>query len=195
MEQKSKRQLRRDRQRKERVRTRVILGGVGIVVLAVVGVLTWSAVKPAAGEAMALMPANHVPEGVDPGSYNTDPPTSGQHYPDSLDAGFYHEGDLETLPSYPVGYLVHNLEHGYVIFWYNCGVLDDAGCQDLKGQIGAVMERFDGVKVIAFPWESLDVPVVMTSWGRMQRLETFDTKVAVRFVDRNRNRAPEPQAP
>ena len=115
MAQKSKRQLRRDRQRKERVRTRVILGGVGIVVLAVVGVLTWSAVKPAAGEAMALMPANHVPEGVDPGSYNTDPPTSGQHYPDSLDAGFYHEGDLETLPSYPVGYLVHNLEHGYVI--------------------------------------------------------------------------------
>ena len=27
---------------------------------------------------------------------------------------------MPNLPQYPEGYLVHNLEHGYVIFWYNC---------------------------------------------------------------------------
>jgi hypothetical protein len=195
MTQMSKRQRRRDQQRRARLRSRIVFGGIGIAVLAIVGALIWSAVRPAAGEAKALMPADHVPEGIDPGPYNTDPPTSGPHYPDSLEAGFYHQSDLETLPDYPVGYLVHNLEHGYVIFWYNCALVDERDCQDLKSQIGGVMERFEGVKVIAFPWETLDVPVVMTSWGRMQRMETFDTNAAIRFVDRNRNRAPEPQAP
>jgi hypothetical protein len=113
-----------------------------------------------------------------------------------LQAGFYHESDLVSLPPHPVGNLVHNLEHGYVIFWYNCDVLQDAaGCGALKAEIQDVMDRYDGIKLIAFPWESLDVPVVMTTWGRMLRFDSFNAGDAGNFVRSNRNRAPEPHAP
>jgi hypothetical protein len=57
------------------------------------------------------------------------------------------------------------------------------------------MDEFNGLKLIAFPWNSLEVPVAMTSWGRLQRFETFDLSRARAFVKANRNRAPEPDAP
>jgi len=37
--------------------------------------------------------------------------------------------------------------------------------------------------------------VAMTSWGQLQEFEVFDEDLAATFVDRNRNRAPEPNAP
>ena len=99
------------------------------------------------------------------------------------------------MADYPEGYLVHNLEHGYVIFWYNCNLLDEQNCSELKIQIKSVMDEFNGVKLIAFPRESLDVPVVMTSWGQLQQFEVFNENPAASFVESNRNRAPEPNAP
>jgi hypothetical protein len=196
MAQQSKREkLRTQRIKKRRVRT-IIWGGVGVIIVVLVGILISDAVRPATGEAMPVMPADHIPDGTEPGPYNTDPPTSGHHYADSLQAGFYHESDLASLPPYPVGNLVHNLEHGYVIFWYNCDALEGAAdCSALKAEIQEVMDRYDGIKLIAFPWESLDEPVVMTTWGRMLRFDTFDAGDAGDFVSRNRNRAPEPHAP
>lgn len=196
MGKKTTRERLRKRRQRERLRSYLIWGSLGAIVMILIGALIWSSVKPAAGEAVGLMPNyNHVEEGTDPGPFNSDPPTSGPHYASDLTAGFYEESEIEGIGPYPSGYLVHNLEHGYVIFWYNCAVLDKAGCTELKGQIQEVMEEAMNTKLIAFPWNSIDVPVVMTSWGRMQRFENFDPKLALRFVGSNRNRAPEPQAP
>jgi hypothetical protein len=36
--------------------------------------------------------------------------------------------------------------------------------------------------------------VVMTSWGRMLEMDTFDSTVARDFVQLNRNQSPEPHA-
>jgi hypothetical protein len=101
---------------------------------------------------------------------------------------------LNAIPENPEGYLVHNLEHGYVIFWYNYNLLDEQECNDLKGQIQATMDEHNGVKLIAMPRNSIDVPLVLTSWGRMQKFETFDSDSVNSFISRNRNRAPEPNA-
>ena len=180
---------------------RMVWAGAGVVVLAVISLIVWQTSRPAAAEAEAIgeiIPINsteHIPEGTDPGSYPSDPPAGGVHYEDTLPARFYHEEDLASLGQYPQGYLVHNLEHGHVIFWYNCAVLDEAGCEQLKSQIQGVIDAFDGVKVLAFPWKSLDVPVVATSWGRLQSFESFDADLSERFVRGNRNKAPEPNAP
>jgi hypothetical protein len=65
----------------------------------------------------------------------------------------------------------------------------------LKTQIQSVINGFNSVKLIAFPWESLDIPVAMTSWGQLQEFEVFNEALAATFVDRNRNWAPEPNAP
>ena len=102
---------------------------------------------------------------------------------------------MASLPQYPEGYLVHNQEHGYVIFWYNCDILSADVCENLKTQIRQVMDKFGDTKLIAFPWKALDIPVIMTSWGQMERFPVFDPNEASAFIRANRNHSPEPNAP
>lgn len=193
----SKRQLIRERQRKQQIISRYIWVGAGIVVLAIIGILVWQTARPAVGEVVPIpiSSSEHVPEDTQPGPYPSDPPAGGVHFAGTLPAKLYLEEDLTTLPQYPEGYLVHNLEHGYVIFWYNCDVVGEAGCEQLITQLQEVIDTFNGFKVMAFPWKSLDIPVAATSWGRLQRFESFDPGLARRFVRNNRNKAPEPNAP
>ena len=137
------------------------------------------------------MSSSHITLDSDPGNFNSDPPTSGPHYPNEAQAGFYDT----NIYQYPAGYLVHNLEHGYIIFWYNCASLSESACTGLKSQIKAVMDGLNNIKVIAYPWASIDVPTVMTSWGRLQKMETFNAAQARSFYKNNLNRSPEPAAP
>jgi hypothetical protein len=189
---KKTRQEQRAKQRRQKLISNLIWGGIGVAVLALLGFMVWQGARPAAGESVPVMRSEpHLPTGSDPGQYNSDPPTSGLHYADTLQAGFYETNDYP----YPAGYLVHNLEHGYVIFWYNCDLLDEAGCAELKLQIRSVMDELGGVKMIAYPWNSIDVPVAMTSWGRIQKFETFDAERAKAFYRANLNKAPESGAP
>ena len=193
---KSKRKAQQEKRRKRKQRSRLIWGSVAVVVVGVLGYALWVAFRPTYGESIPVMAStNHAIEGEDPGPYNSNPPTSGPHYANEFEVGFYEETDVANLPDYPEGYLIHNLEHGYVIFWYNCDLLDDNSCTVLKTQIQSVMNAFNGVKLIAFPWETLDVPVAMTSWGKLQEFEVFNEDLASTFVERNRNRSPEPNAP
>jgi len=208
-------QLKEQRERQEQISR---LGwGLGILVIVLVlGYIIWSSfTAPAAptpnaltpggptvtlpagtallGEAMTVDPdRSHIAdENSDPGTYNSNPPTSGHHYPTWLDAGFY---DTNTY-KYPQGHLVHNLEHVYIIFWYNCKKLSDSQCSDIKSQIKAVMGAADNFKVIAYPWDSVDYPVVLTSWGYRLQMTTFDAATAAAFIQQHRNRSPEPQGP
>lgn len=192
----SRRERIRQRQRRSRNRSIAIWTGLGIAVLGLVGLLIWPSVKPAQGETVPVMESvAHVQEGEDPGPFNTDPPSSGPHYASPLEAGFYHEEDLEDFGPYPEGHIVHSLEHGYVVFWYNCDAEGVEDCDQLKADLQEVIESFDTFKVIAFPWDSLEEPVVITSWGRMHRLDSWSERAASNFVRANRGRAPEPNAP
>lgn len=187
----SKREQRRAQQRRQQVRSKLIWGVLGAGVLALIGLFIWQGARPRTGEEIPIMTSTHIAVDSDPGEYNSNPPTSGPHYPDEAQAGFYDTNSYQ----YPAGYLVHNLEHGYIIFWYNCSLLDETACTDLKSQIKSVMDGVNNVKVIAYPWDSLDVPVVLTSWGRLQKMETFNTAQARAFYKSNLNRSPEPGAP
>lgn len=192
MNSKSNRQKMHERQRKQKIKTNLIWGGIGAVVLAMIGLIIWQGVRPAAGESVQIMVSDpHIPVDSDPGQYNSNPPTSGRHYAEEAQTGFY-ESNIYT---YPAAYLVHNLEHGYVIFWYNCDLLDESGCANLKEQIRTTIDELGGTKLIAYPWNTIDVPLVMTSWGRLQRFETFDAEQAKTFYRANLNKAPEPNAP
>lgn len=191
MSRQTKREERRARQRREQMRNYAIWGGLGLLLLAVIGVMVWRGIRPAAGEAIPeMVSAPHIAPDSDPGKYNSDPPTSGLHYAAEAEAGFYDE----NIYTYPAGYLVHNLEHGYVIFWYNCDLVSEAECSELKSQIRTVMDELGGRKLIAYPWPTLDVPVAVTSWTRLQKFETFDPEQAKAFYRANLNRAPEPNA-
>jgi hypothetical protein len=192
MNSKTKRQQRRERNRRHTLISNLIWGGIGVGIVAILGFIVWQGVRPAAGDSIPIMTSSpHIDLDTDPGQYNSNPPTSGLHYANEANAGFFDE----NIYTYPTGYLVHNLEHGYVIFWYNCDLLDEAGCSNLKSQIRSVMDELGGTKLIAYPWNSIDVPLVMTSWGRLQRFETFDAERAKAFYRANLNKAPEPNAP
>src|SRR5687767_12191205 len=163
----SKRQQLKEQRRRKSMVTNILWGSSLLVVFAVVGYIIWSSAttppKPAVtgtpqatllppgsmvGEAVAVDPdRGHIADNSDPGPYSTNPPTSGHHYATWKQAGFY---DTNT-DAFPQAYLVHNLEHGYIIFWYNCTILSDAECTDLKTQIKTVMDGAGNFKVIAYP--------------------------------------------
>lgn len=192
MNSKSKRQQRQEHQSKQKFKNNLIWSGIGVIILTLLGLVIWQGARPAKGESVQIMVSNpHIPVDSDPGQYNSDPPTSGPHYAEEARAGFFENNNYQ----FPAGYLVHNLEHGYVIFWYNCNLLDESGCTDLKAQIKTTMDDLGGIKLVAYPWPSLEVPLAMTSWGRLQRFEKFDSEQAKAFYRANLNRAPEPNAP
>ena len=104
-------------------------------------------------------PAEGVGEHVGPGTptpdvgrveYDTAPPSSGQHYVETagFDRSFYSRSDIPPLER-----LVHNLEHGYTIVWYDEDVSDDdvETLESLAARVSA-----DTPKFIVTAWDSED---------------------------------------
>jgi len=197
---KSKRQQIRERQRRKKMQSNLMWGGIGLIVVVAIGFFVWQGTRSSAsallGEAVQVSPdyVNHIEEGTDPGPFPSNPPAGGRHYASEMDAGFYDENSPQTQLTYPEGYIGHSLEHGYVVFWYNCDSLSESECNTLKSEIKSVMDNFGGTKLIAFPWPSLDVPVAMTSWGRLMRFDAFDPETASAFIQANMSKSPEPNA-
>lgn len=83
----------------------------GIVVIA--GFWLWKEIaKPLPGQTMADMGREHITD-ISSIAYNTNPPTSGSHFPVWAKKGVYDRAISD-------GYLLHSLEHGYVVISYNC---------------------------------------------------------------------------
>jgi hypothetical protein len=82
--------------------------------------------------------------------YPTSPPSSGQHFisPLSFDRHFYSRDDIPVLEN-----LVHNLEHGYTIVWYDESVSDDdvSTLEDLAARLSNDVPKF-----IVTAWDSED---------------------------------------
>jgi hypothetical protein len=101
----------------------------------------------------------HVPTGSQV-TYTTAPPAFGAHWneagtaPAPFNRKFYKADDRPELEA-----LVHNLEHGYTILWYDDSVADDA---DELNVIDGIADKFRAnsnnlrYKFIAAPWTSAD---------------------------------------
>ncbi|HMN63225.1 MAG TPA: DUF3105 domain-containing protein [Anaerolinea sp.] len=196
----SKRQIAREAQKRIRTRNRILTYvGISLGALALAAVIFLAVNAPSAsaalmGDEVPILSRDHIPTDSVPGPYNSNPPAGGAHYPIDFTEHFYQESELASLPAHPEGYLVHSLEHGYVIFWYNCQAAN-TNCDSLKQTIQSVMDQTGGKKMIAFPWTSMDVPLAMTSWGRIMKFQTPDAAVMKKLVESNRYKAPEPDAP
>ncbi|MCD4525337.1 DUF3105 domain-containing protein [Nocardioides sp. cx-173] len=108
--------------------------------------------KPAEGS------NDHVPTDT-PVTYDDAPPAFGAHWneygvaPAPFSEKFYVADDRPPLES-----LVHNLEHGYTIVWYDETIADD---NEALTELKAVSRKFPGTdnyryKFIAAPWTSAD---------------------------------------
>ncbi|MGZ8735603.1 MAG: DUF3105 domain-containing protein [Nocardioides sp.] len=183
-------QMRREQQRSEKRRTRLIIAACAFVALAIIAVPAWQVFQQeqaAAGDLATLgVPADEAgcqevetksAEGMNDHrtegeviAYPEAPPAFGPHYPQPAGFGrkFY---TAEDRPS--PSYLVHNLEHGYNILWYDETIADNA---DDLAAVKAIAKKFEGDKFsdkfIAAPWTEEDgkafpdgTHVALTHWS------------------------------
>jgi hypothetical protein len=124
---------------------------------------------------------NHVAGHVD---YKTNPPSSGNHYEFPAQDGFYGPQGAPTVES-----LVHSLEHGRVIFWYQ----PNASPQ-LLGQLKALHDEDNYHVAVAPNPRNMPDQVAASSWTRTINCPQVNDKTwdALRlFRDRYRDQAPE----
>jgi hypothetical protein len=122
--------------------------------------------------------------------YQSNPPTSGNHYPVPTQHKSY------TTPV-PRGFWVHNLEHGGVVFSYNC----PTGCADDIAAAQAVIDAapIDPVcaasgtarRVLMTPDPHLDVKFAASAWGFSLRADCFDKTAFAAFLANHYAMAPE----
>jgi hypothetical protein len=127
------------------------------------------------GKGVAIMDSPHISVAKAASvRYNSDPPTSGPHFPFVAAVGIY------TAPL-PDGLTVHALEHGHIVIHY-----PPATAPATVRLLRDVQRRF--------PADTLLVPrpglrsITLTAWGRIDRLPHYDEARIVRFVTALRGR-------
>ncbi len=97
--------------------------------------------------------------------YGTDPPTSGNHYPYPQDGGYYEI-------SIAAGFLVHAMEHGGVILYYNPASLTTAQ----KNSLRKIADDHPGLysQAVCVPRNDPAYPLILTAWTHRLRLATYD---------------------
>jgi hypothetical protein len=210
---KQKRQRHRQEQEQRRrgprgIVGRLVVGGVliGAIALAVFGLRAAGVFEPPAaaldlnaadlqvpagatiGTLQQIQPADHVTVGQR-ASYNTIPPTSGQHWNQPGVAPAPWGIKDATLPNEVT---THNLEHGGIVVAYNN--LTPAETDQLKAIVRALMNGAYR-KIILEPYPDLaDAKVALTSWGWLLKLPNVDQIQVVQFTRAHysdKNYAPE----
>ncbi len=115
--------------------------------------------------------------------YKTDPPTSGTHAARWLPASVYGIG--EAKPEL----LVHNLEHGNIVIYFDRSVLSESDLKPLFNLAKKHIGQWDGILLV----ERNDKkhPIILTAWRAMLRLKKVDMKRILSFEDTFRGRGPE----
>lgn len=183
-------QMRRDQKKAERRRTIVVIAVCVVVALVIIGLATIPLLKQrkltsgdlaaigASEKAAGCRPVlkkkatgnqDHKPEGT-PITYPDAPPAFGPHYPVTapFERKFYTASDRPQIE-----YVVHNLEHGYSLLWYDDTI---AKSSDQVAVVKAIAKKYEGTKLtdkfIALPWTAKDgkafpkgTHVALTHWS------------------------------
>jgi hypothetical protein len=166
------------RMRAQKLRTYGITGAIVLVVLAIVAYFVLRDIgKP--GEAVPIMvDRTHLVNATDQHvPYSTDPPTSGPHTQNVPQFKVYtNQADL------PVTVQVHGLEDGGVVINYKPDL--DKPTVDKLTSLAELYENTPGKQhVILSPYQGLTNSIVLTSWGRIQRFDTYDEPNIRAFID------------
>lgn len=124
--------------------------------------------------------ADHVENGTEV-DYETAIPTSGTHWQAPAEAGFYEEAT-------PAAQLVHNLEHGQVVVYY----------QDVAGAELVELEDYvvgDAALVAAPAPESAESAITFVAWTKLQGCERLSSEALDAFRQQFQGRGPEPITP
>lgn len=149
---------------------------LGVIALVMAGaVIGWFAYQ-----SQANLPGTPVPSQGNPHiqtvnephpPYNSDPPTSGPH------VSYIAPWGIHTVPIQRE-LQVHNLEDGGVLVQYNC----PQGCPELVEKLKAIVSRYEKHVILA-PYPGMDARIALTAWARIDKLDEFDEKRIVRFIN------------
>ncbi|MDR7485524.1 MAG: DUF3105 domain-containing protein [Armatimonadota bacterium] len=191
----ARREEQRRLQARRRRRTLAVYGGIALVVLAGVGLLALSALRPQSsifgaiggfGKPSGLegvqvfgdQGAAHITLGQAHPSYNSNPPTSGWHTPFTAPWGVHRTSIADEI-------IVHNLEHGGIWISYR-----DASDTALVEKLEALVSRYRS-KVILTPRSINDSRIAVAAWTRLLKLEEYDEQKIVAFINAFKNKGPE----
>lgn len=125
----------------------------------------------------------HAPEGQAI-TYQNYPPSSGTHYASTADYGF-------SEKEIPEGKLVHNLEHGAIVLYYEPD-LSSAVLQSLREAATKLpTEKYGKVKIVIVPYSKLQTSMAIVAWGRVETLDSFDYDKVSTFYEAMVDHGPE----
>jgi hypothetical protein len=112
---------------------------------------------------------NHEDKTFTAADYKTNPPTSGNHFPEWAQDGVYNP---DNTP--PLGKLVHTLEHGRIDVQYKPGTPDHT-----IAQLDALLaEQSGGYHMLLFENSTdMDAQIAATAWGHSLTCPQFNNKV------------------
>jgi hypothetical protein len=164
----------------------VVLGLIGALVLTLALNDSGSSHNPSVSASGPGTSACRTDTQSDPGrshvnnpTYAVNPPAGGDHDPVPAAAGIY----TANPPS--DGHLVHSLEHGYVIIWFD-PTTEAADLQDIEA--AALKYPADTLVV---PRTGMPAPVVATAWHHRLLCQGLNSSALVNFVAEWRNQGPE----
>jgi len=133
--------------------------------------------------------ATHEERDFTPADYKTNPPTSGNHFPDWYDDGVYEPGTTDNL-----GMLVHTLEHGRIDIQYKKGTP-----ANVVAQLEALYnEQNEGYHMLLFEnTTDMDAEVAATAWTHSLTCPKMNDKVfdairtfRARYIDKGPETVP-----
>lgn len=133
---------------------------------------------PAPGESFTSLGQEHIQPGSSHPAYNSNPPTSGWHYPQPAQSGIY---DTQ----FPDEQLIHNLEHGQIWIAYKPDLAKD------QVELLADIAKSYGSKMIMEPRKENDSPIAIVAWLHLFKLNVVDEVKIKAFIDAYRGHGPE----
>ena len=131
----------------------------------------------------------HIAAGNQGSGYTSVPATSGQHWNTADSPGPW--GVYPTAQ--PQERVLHNLEHGGIVIWYQPALVGTADLTALTQYVQqqVTTERF---KVILTPWSGANFghPIAVTAWDWLLYLDGVDVDKIGAFIDAHYGDAPEP---
>jgi hypothetical protein len=141
------------------------VGGVVAVLFAIgIFLLVRTVMTPLPGKTFASQGNLHINPGDSHPVYDSNPPTSGWHFPTWPNRGIY-------TTQMPEEYMLHFQEHAGVVVHYNPNKLPADQLDQLTAIVKSELNHGQGLVVMA-PDPTIPDPVDLTAW---QHLESFDS--------------------
>ena len=123
----------------------------------------------------------HVSGEVD---YERTPPLSGPHHSGVVDAGYYEQPQ-------PTEELVHSLEHGAVVIYYDADAITEEARSDLRERANIHTGTWTSVIVVPSIQDEPEAPYTLTAWQHRLRIDEYDPEAVTAFLAEYLGRGPE----